>query len=373
MPDRKKIKILCLIGQLGNGGSEKQLYLFLKHLDRDAYEPELVVSSAEAGGRWQDIIRNDLKVKTHFLSSSSKPVKMLKYFSILMRARPELIFSWSFYTNAFHAFDFGKKFIGSLRNQISSAKAGLSSLHFNKSLSPDFFIVNSELLKMELCTCGVSTARVFPINNIFEIDAAYEAGLSGKKADVRKQYGIEDDEILVAGVGRNAPEKDFQFFVKVFAEACRTNNNLKAILIGSGGLAVKGEIDSLGLSGKFIITGEIPSAKEVIPCADIFFLSSIYEGMPNVVLEAIEAGCAVLTMDVGGVRDILGEDNPYFSDMVASCRDIRKASGMLLKLVDNRDLRMKISAYNRDFRLENFTNSKIMPKYYQLFETVLSA
>ncbi|MCX6985715.1 MAG: hypothetical protein NT118_13350, partial [Lentisphaerae bacterium] len=246
MPDIKKIKILCLIGQLGNGGSEKQLYLFLKHLDRNAYEPELVVSSEEAGGRWQDIIQNELKMDIRFLGSGPKPLKMLKYFSILMSSRPDIIFSWSFYTNAFHVLGFGRKFIGSLRNQISSAKTGLSSFHLSKSLSPDIFVVNSELLKTELCDCGISSDKVFPINNIFEMDDAYESGLSARKSELRRKYGIKDDEILVAGVGRNAPEKDFPFFVKVFADACRINNNLKAILIGSGGLGIKGEIESLG-------------------------------------------------------------------------------------------------------------------------------
>ena len=370
MPDIKKIKILCLIGQLGNGGSEKQLYLFLKHLDRNAYEPELVVSSKEAGGRWQDIIRNELKVDMRFLGSGPKPLKMLKYFSILMISRPDIIFSWSFYTNAFHVLGFGRKFIGSLRNQISSAKTGLSSFHLRKSLSPDIFVVNSELLKMELCACGVSADKVFHINNIFEIDNVYESGLLTRKSELRRKYGIKDDEILVAGVGRNAPEKDFPFFVKVFADAYRINNKLRAILIGSGGLGVKDEIDSLGLSGKFIITGEIPSAKEVIPCADIFFLSSLYEGMPNVVLEAIEARCAILAMDVGGVLDILGADNPYREKMMPSDRNVQTVSMMLLELAGNMELRSRISEYNRNFRLINFTHTKIMPEYYRLFESV---
>ncbi|MCX6985131.1 MAG: glycosyltransferase family 4 protein, partial [Lentisphaerae bacterium] len=124
-------------------------------------------------------------------------------------------------------------------------------------------------------------------------------------------------------------------------------------------------------SEKFIITGELPSAKEVIPCADIFFLSSLYEGMPNVVLEAIEARCAILAMDVGGIRDIFGPENPHLKKMVPSDRNVQTVSMMLLELAGSRELRNRISEYNRNSRLMNFTSTKIMSEYYRLFEKVL--
>ncbi|OGV57307.1 MAG: hypothetical protein A2X45_25505 [Lentisphaerae bacterium GWF2_50_93] len=373
---KDKIKIVCLIGQLGNGGSEKQLYLFLKYLDMDKFEPTIIVSS-KVKGVWEERIRNDIACKIIFLGSTPTPVlKIIKYKYLLLKIRPDLVFSWSFYTNAFHALDFGKSnFIGSLRTQISSAGPELSSFHLKHSMSPDYFVVNSHMLGKDLADNGIPQSKVNVIHNIFEPSASHDSisALSQRRSDIRKQHGILDDDILVAGAGRNSVDKDFHLFVKVFAEASASNSKLKAILIGAGGLGVKDEITGRGLGGKFIITGEIPYAKDMLPCADIFFLSSMYEGMPNVLLEAIDAGCAVLSMDVGGVRDIIGEDNPCFNQIVARSRDVQEASRMLLSLAGNRELMMKISDYNREFRLINFTHTRIMPEYYRLFKSVLSS
>ncbi len=371
---KEKIKIVCLIGQLGNGGSEKQLYLFLKYLDMEKFEPTVIVSS-NTEGIWEKRIRDDISCEIMLLGNAPTSLfKIIKFKYLLLKIKPDIVFSWSFHTNAFNVLDFGKsKFIGSMRTQFLSASSGLSRFHLRKSMSTDYFVVNSELLGKELTDRGVPASKVNLINNIFEPDTNCDSipSLSQRKSDIRNQYGIHEDDILVAGTGRNSADKDFPLFVNVFAEACTSNPKLKAILIGAGGGGVKEEISRRGLSDKFIITGEIPSAKDLLPCADIFFLSSLYEGMPNVLLEAIGAGCAVLSMDVGGVRDILGEDNPNLNAMVASSRDVKKTSKMLLDLADSRELRGKISEYNRDFRLMNFTHAKIMPEYYRLFENVL--
>ncbi len=371
---KEKIKIICLIGQLGNGGSEKQMYLFLKYLDMDKFEPTIIVSS-KAEGIWEKRIREDIDCRIIFLENRlSSLFKIISFKYLLLKIKPDIIFSWSFHTNAFNVLGAGRsKFIGSLRIQIFPTKAELSHFHFKQSMSPDWFVVNSSLLGKELEDAGITRSKMNVIHNIFEPNTPYDSpsALSQRRTDIRKQYGILDDEILIAGTGRNASEKDFPLFVDAFGEACTSNSKLKAILIGAGGPGVKDYISNCGLAGKFIITGEIPSAKDMFPCADIFFLSSMYEGMPNVLLEAIGAGCAVLSMDVGGVRDILGEDNPYLKEMLVGDRNVHETSRMLLNLADNSDLRMRMSAYNLDFRLMNFTHAKIMPEYYRLFEKVL--
>ncbi len=371
---KEKIKIICLIGQLGNGGSEKQLYLFLKYLDLDKFEPTVIVSS-KTEGVWKKRIRDDIACRIISLGTTAIPLlKIITFKYLLYKIRPALVLSWSFHTNAFHILDFGShKFIGSLRDQLSPAISEISYFHSRQSMSPDYFIVNSKLLEKELAAYGIPLSKISLIHNIFEpnTDFGSNAILSQRKSDIRKQHGISEDEILVAGTGRDSANKDFSFFVKVFAEASASNSKLKAILIGSGGLGVKDEISSSGLSGKFIITGEIPYAKDMLPCADIFFLSSKYEGMPNVLFEAIDAGCAILSMNVGGVKDILGDDNPHLKETVAGLRDVKEVSSMLSILAEDRELRTRISEYNRNFRLDNFTQAKIMPKYYQLFEKVL--
>ncbi len=364
----KKIIILCLVGQFGNGGTEKQLYLFLKYLDRSKYIPVVVVSTADTGAKWQDIIHNELQINIHFLGSGPKPFKIARYVSILCAIQPDLIFSWSFHTNAYYSFSFRRKFIGSLRGQFSMAKSELTIFHLKKSLSPPYFVVNSTMIQKELIDQGITPEKVNVISNIFEPEKECSLG----KSELRKQFGIRDDEILVAGAGRNTPEKDFSFFVDVFSSACKIKRDLKAILIGSGGLGVKNKIKELGLSDNIVLTGEVPYARKLLPCADIFFLSSIYEGMPNVLLEAIDSGCTPIAMNIGGVLDILGNDNPHLECIIPPERDAMIVSKMLINLADNPNLRNKICHFNKDNRINQFKWDKIMPLYYNLFGTILN-
>ena len=75
---KDKIKIICLIGQLGNGGTERQLYLFLKHLDHVKFKPMVVVSSKSGGSRWEKQIREELSVPVKFLGDLPKAAKLAK-------------------------------------------------------------------------------------------------------------------------------------------------------------------------------------------------------------------------------------------------------------------------------------------------------
>ncbi len=374
MAENKKIKILCLTGQLGNGGSEKQLYLFLKHLDKGKYEPSIVVSSS-ADGIWHDRIRSDISCEIVSLGRKSAPVfKLIKFRMLLNRFRPDLVLCWNFYVNAYSLAGYRRRFIGCLRGELEAAKKFLSPIHFKLCYLPSTFMVNSELLRKEVVGYGYPADKVFLINNMFEMNPDYSSPekLAARRIELRKSFGVGENEILVAGAGRNAPEKDFHFFVHTIAKACASKPGLKGLLIGKGGSGVKQLIDELGLSSRFIITGEVPYAKDIFPCADIFFLSSKYEDMPNVMLEAVDARCATLAMDVGGVRDILGEDNPYLDKMIVGARNADKASRMLVDMAGNSDLRSKISQYNAARRLACFTHEKMMPKYYGLFEHALA-
>ena len=358
-------KILCVIGQLGNGGSEKQLFLFLKYLDQSRYTALVFVTGVE-GGIWANRIAEELEVEIKFTGDLSRFKKISVYRETIKQFEPDVIFSWSFFTNMLSFFSSRIPFIGSLRQQYSDENTPGITKRFCLSKKMKSIVVNSQLIMNELLLDRVNPERISVIYNIFESECQQEKQKK-KKNDIRGEliakYGWDNDSIIVMGVGRDSPAKNFALFVDAVAHAMEVVPALKGVIIGSGGDGVRDAVEAKHLSNSIMLTGEVPNAQEWLHGADIFFLSSKEEGMPNVLIEAVNAGCATLATDVGGVRDIY----KYLSDDLLEKAllmdfDIDKAAEKLVALAKDGKLRTEITELNSEF-LNELKPEVIMKKY----------
>ena len=354
--------VICLIGQLGTGGSEKQLYLFLKHLERTKINPIVIVSSSLGSNKWEDNIRA-LSIPVVFLKSKLRLSKLLEFKSLVSKHKPDMIFSWSFHTNAYYWVCPGSiKFIGSLRNELAMTYKESSFLHVTSSLHVPRLIVNSSLLREELLKKGIDGRKICVVHNILE---SGEDNSYGESLDIRTKNNIPENAILVAGIGRNALQKDFNFFIDVFAKASAANSRLHGLILGSGGTAMLGKIKKLGLEDKFTVLGEVKSVMPFLKASDIFFLSSRHEGMPNVVLEALMAGCSILTTNVGGCTDIFdGCSKGVLEKILLDDRNPDTAAAKLLHLTENNSVRDYLKTNHRSF-ISKFSYETVMPEYYK--------
>ena len=362
-----KKNILCVIGQLGNGGTERQLYLFLKHLDTAQYNASVVVAGS-SGGIWEERIRNDLGIGIRFMGDCAAWKKLLLFRKEIKLAEPDVIFSWSFFTNAFSLTAGKIPFIGSLRQQYSEEERNLGNMRRKASLFPRKIIVNSNTIADELISKGVAEKKLKVVFNIFEPAFSNASNFSEKRKEIRSdfcsRYNIPEERVIIAGIGRNSPTKDFPFFVDVIRTVKeRYGKNIHAVLIGSGGTAMEKRIKELNLESNFTLTGDIPDAKLLLPAADIFFLSSLQEGMPNVLIEAADAGCTPFATDVGGVRDIFRNvPKDILDKILLRNRDPETAAEMLSTLIEDRNLQKTAAKYAQTF-LAELAPEKIMKQY----------
>lgn len=360
-------KIICLVGQLGNGGTEKQLHLFLKNLPKDKYEPLVVVSSeAYLGSRREREISEGLGIPLKYLHGPS-PVKLIHYLYILLKFRPEIVLSWSFYANAFHIVTPFGDFIGALRGSLDVARKQLSNAHFAASLSPSKMIVNSEFLKKQLLDTGKAENSVFVIPNMFErkYSVMDKDAFVAYRSDLRKNLGIAGDEIIVAGGGRNTPEKDFDLFIDVIGELSKREDckKIKGLLIGECAPLLLPKIKKKGLENAFYLCEKREDAHDILPAADIFFLSSKSEGMPNMLIEAIDALCLPVATRVGGIEDLLaGEHGEIISE-----RDGRAIAGKIADFADDPELCKDIIKTALE-RIDYLQGEKIIRTFIGIFE-----
>ena len=315
-----KTNIFFLIRSLNIGGTERQLIELVKGLDSNHFDitvglfynegalieeiksmPWIHVVSLNKSGRW-DIIRF-----------------VLRFIKLLKSLQPDILYS--FLPDANIAGLIAGRLSGVKRvvwgvrasNMDVSRYDWLArmSLRLSAFLSkfPDAIIANSHAGKEFHRGIGYSTNRMMVIPNGICTDRFkpdYSAGLK-----VRDEWGIDEETITIGLIGRFDPMKDHATFlraVKIFnQEGC----SVRFVCIGDGKGPCKSEIHSLcrtlGLNGSLIWAGEMEDMPSVYNAIDIVTSSSLSEGFPNVIAEAMACGVHCVVTDVGDSAIIVAE------------------------------------------------------------------
>jgi glycosyltransferase involved in cell wall biosynthesis len=295
------LHIAFMIGQLGYGGSEKQLYSLLRNLDPNRFHAQVWVVSP--GGVWEKNIR-EIGVK---IINLGRYPKFLRPFVVNVLARQEKIdiwWSWSYFTNLYaHFLPRSVKRIGALRIALQSARKGVGILYPWYESSLDLLICNSKSVLGNLVSTGYHGMAAW-VGNI----ADCSTGSDDRRLKFRRDAGCGRGDILIIGVGSLFQRKNYIVLLEAIADL---PENIRLAIIGDG--PERGKLEKqcrdLSISHRVWMPCNIPNASEVISYADLFVHPSIAEGMPNVVLEAAIAGIPIVVTDVDGVRDILNASN----------------------------------------------------------------
>jgi glycosyltransferase involved in cell wall biosynthesis len=134
------------------------------------------------------------------------------------------------------------------------------------------------------------------------------------RAAVRAKYGLEEGHVCLMWVGRLAPQKAPDRFVRFFAKLAGQIPEVRALMIGSGPLEpwVRELVRELGLADRLKIVRD-QHAVLSMPAADIYVMTSRYEGLPYVLLEAQCIGLPVIAFEVGGLSTAIGNGATGFA------------------------------------------------------------
>lgn len=153
--------------------------------------------------------------------------------------------------------------------------------------------------------CGAKAGEFLYGNLDFELfNNAIEAERYRFSPDVRtlmrKQLGIPEDAFVVGNVARFCPQKNHSFIIRCFAESLKLIPSARLVLVGTGPLMdeTKEFVRHLNISYNVIFTGLRSDVPELLQAFDMFFMPSVFEGLPVSVIEAQGAGLPCLLSDV---------------------------------------------------------------------------
>ena len=142
----------------------------------------------------------------------------------------------------------------------------------------------------------VASGKATLVHNAVDLD--YFRFDPEDRADCRAELQL-DDRLVVGHVGRFNQQKNHSFLLDVFAEIAQKRPDAVLLLVGKGELeqAVRQKADALGIADKVIFAGVRSDIPRVLSAMDVFVFPSLYEGMPNTVIEAQATGLPCVIAD----------------------------------------------------------------------------
>lgn len=144
---------------------------------------------------------------------------------------------------------------------------------------------------------GVASRKFKILNNAVDVGAF--AFSEGARSELRREFGIPENAFVVGHVGRFNQQKNHEFLVEVFREYLKLNENAVLLMLGKGELEskIRKLVSNYDLSSKVVFAGVRRDVPRCYSAMDVLVFPSLYEGLPNVVVEAQANGLPCIISD----------------------------------------------------------------------------
>ena len=356
----KKKSIIFILPDLETGGAERIVTTIANHLPRDRFEPKIMLLRKE-GGYLVDL-KDDVEIidlKTPRIRHSIIPI--LKE---IRKRKPDIVFSGfgevNAYISLFIKFFPKVKFIARETNVVSQHVTRPEIKFFYRFYNNFHKIIcQSDDMKNDLMShFSIKSDKLFKINNPVDFDA-----IKAKIAEGHQPEAFQSPYKHVVAIGNLSARKGFDNLLRVFSEL--KNEKIKLHILGDGRdkdmlHQMKEELNLENV----IFHGRQSNPYQFLTHADLFILSSRYEGFPNVLLEAGACGTYALANDCpGGIKEIIQNGiNGEISIIENYSEFAEKITSILEKNRDCKEIQDSIRS--------RFSKEKILQYYVKVLENV---
>ena len=214
-----------------------------------------------------------------------------------------------------------------------------------------------------------SKSAVIPLG--FELERFLYCG--NRHGEFRRRLGLSEGTLLIGIVGRLVPIKNHLMFLDSAKEMLnkRPKADVRFIIIGNGESEkyVKEYSVKIGISGHVIFTGWIEDLVPVYADLDVVALTSLNEGTPVSIIEAMASARPVVATAVGGVMDLINDGENGF---LVDTGDSAKFADRLITLMDDRSLRSNMGANGRRSVSAVYSKTRLLSDIKKLYQECLS-
>ena len=375
------VRIAFVITELDEGGAERALVQIVTRLDRSRWEPR-VFSLAGRGPLTAKLEAAEIPVFDCGATSASNPLHIWRAYSKLKREltpwQPQIVQTFLFHANLLGRIAAWRARVPHVLSGIRVAdrrgKMRLRLDRWTERFVEKHVCVSQAVADFCIAESGLDAAKVEVIANGVDLEQFREA----EPKDL-SEFGIPEGAKVVVSVGRLDPQKDPFCLMAAFERLTKEVPEAHLLLIGNGplGAEIRSRLSRKEHRGKPIPDGwwkRVPDrihlagwqrdVPGILKSADVFALSSRFEGMPNAVLEAGAAGVPVVATEAEGVAEIVENGE---SGWLVGIGDQSGLAEALTEALSDSEAAQNRASQLQSVISEKFTWDQVASRYDQLF------
>ncbi len=349
------IKVAHVVTRLDFGGAQQNTLATLRGLDRARFDAVLVCG---AGGFFDAEVRADRGLRALFVGSLSREISPLRdlralvaLWRIFRSERPQIV----------HTHSSKAGILGRLAAALAGVPIVVHTYHgfgFHDRQHP---LLKAVYVLLERA-CARVTARLVYVSRA-NAEYAQRHGLgraadalvirSGVKlsdfparvdaAELKMSAGIGRHKPVVVSIGNLKPQKNAADFVSAAAKVCERIPEARFVFLGDGPQrrTLEARAFALGLEGKVLFLGWRRDGAKWLAASDVFALTSLWEGLPRSLVEALRSGLPAVCYATDGVVDVLRDGENGF---LVPPGDVDAFARRLALLLEDAPLRRRLGA-----------------------------
>ena len=369
------MKIFFVVDKLEIGGTERSISTLCNYWVKNGHDVDLLVIYSGKGRKDYEL---DNRIKLQYLAdlvgSRKKHIinsftRLLKLRKIIIKQQPDIIISFLTHVN--------------IVSIISSLKLKIPVIISERNFPPMkktsiFWRVFRKIFYRYASCLVVQTDKTknwvennIKVKNISIIPNPCLYPLPAINPIIDENYFIKKNFKYIIAVGRFDYQKGFRNLLNVFIKISKIKKDWNLVIMGDGFLRPKLEetISKNNLHNRVFLPGRAGNISSFYNKADIFVLSSLYEGFPNVLIEAMSYGLPVVSTNCNtGPSDIISHNvNGY---LISLDNFENELFDKLMKLIEDEKLRCKFSGESKKiintYSIDNIGNKweHLFNKYY---------
>ncbi|MBP6964204.1 MAG: glycosyltransferase [Armatimonadetes bacterium] len=306
-----RITVAHLIGRLNIGGAEEQLVSLAPEFDAGRFR--VIVCVLQPGGTLENRLEAaDVKYHSFGFRLRSAPLAVLRICSFLKRERVDVL-----HMHMYHAALYGR-----IAGLLARVPVMITTDHGKGMWKKPWQVAFERyMVRHTALRIGVSQDVADIIRNRERVPddklivvrngvnaERFRAG-EAERASVRTELGVTEHTFLVGTLARLVEPKALHVMIEAVSIASKDVPGIRLLIVGDGPL--RAELDKcasdLGVRDGVIFTGARSDVPGLLAAMDVFALSSIREGLPISLLEAMAAGKPIVATRVGGIPDVIAD------------------------------------------------------------------
>jgi len=391
--DKKKIKILRIINRFNIGGPTYNA-TFLTRFISDDFETLLIGGLPEEGEADSlhileeygvtPILINEMQRVPNIISDR-KALRKIK--EIIKEYKPDIV-----HTHAAKAGALGRKAAYDCKVPVivHTFHGHVFHSYFGKYKTELYRLIEKRLAKQSTGIIAISESQKQELSDVYRIAKKdkinviqlgfdlnpFQENLVEKRKKTREEYNLSDNQLAIGIIGRLAPIKNHNLFLEAIKIAQKeTKEKLVFFIVGDGDQKLVIENNVAKLKSEIDIdirmTSWIKDIKTFNAGMDIICLTSDNEGTPVSLIEAQACNIPIVSTDVGGVRDVVSENETGY---ISPKNDALLFAKNLLLLTDDKKNRERMSQNGWTFVKNKFHYTRLVSDmekyYYSLLEKV---